>query len=126
MGFFETSDWENDLLKHGTNIPQREYSSQMLEYLINLTPSQLCYPEAFYCQQIFTDDNNKLTEKEESIAKKPRSGYAVDNTPINTGKSLTPEMMQYLQGIAQNFDDDDSKYTIYLKNYISFPTFNIG
>ena len=114
-GFFTNSDWpETHLLNPGKKI-SREFSIQALEYLISMSPDQICYPEALFEQDsMFANENRvKLDIVEQSAKKK----YATDQSQINRAEEpLAPAMMAYLKSIASRDDDvdDEDHGNIYL------------
>jgi hypothetical protein len=87
----------------------------MLEYLINLSPTQICFPKSLYSQTKQKEVNDERTLKRQKA-------FAFDESQINQAEdNLSPNMIQYLKGIVNNSDSDEdlSKFIINLKD--NFP-----
>jgi hypothetical protein len=95
-------------------VIHREYSSQMMDYLINLSENQICFPKSLYSQ---TEQN----EVDDERSFKKQKTFAMDDSQINIAEDkLSPKMIEYLKGITNNTnsgsDNDLSKFLINLKD----------
>ena len=89
----------------------------MTEYLINLSPNQRGYPKSLFSpKKVISND------KEDNPIKKSKT-YAYDDSKINSSEEkLSPELIDYLKGIAPESDEDEDqgKYVITKMIYCLF------
>ena len=101
--------WEiNHLNKSDERIFRRCYSSQMLEYLIHLSPTQICFPKRLFNPQA---KNQAVVDSPEEKTNE----YAFDKTYINKANvQLAPETIQFLKDISsrRHTEEDQSNYYI--------------
>ena len=89
----------------------------MTEYLINLSPNQIGYPKTLFSPKKVISDY-----KEDNPIKKSKT-YAYDDSKINSSEEkLSPELIDYLKGIAPESDEDEDqgKYVITKMIYCLF------
>lgn len=104
-GIFNNPDWQDSHMENLSERNRLEKSTQMLEYLIQLEPNQICFPKDLF----YPESNSMAVETEKFNSSKKQKSFATDRSPINRADiPLPPEMLSYLDSIVNHEDEEET------------------